>query len=738
MTSSNMGSGIAVVPPNSDRAAITLETSGPCLRGTVRALIEDDGDARMEAEQEAAAVSEAARYAEAILEAYVEHYGITPAIRTIDSPAATGFPTGLLYGLVQSGKTRAITLTTAILFDNGIRIVVVLTSNNVELVEQTAQRLSLVEGVRFLTSLSRDTDRWERDQAHIAAHLEETGLLVVCQKERNHQRDLISLLQEINARNMPAVIFDDEADQATPDTTQQARSSNRANAPRYSSTTYRLTVSNDRQTELGESLAETLTRNVFVQVTATPYALLLQHIDHPLRPKFTRLIEPGKGYLGGEWFFPEALRNGAVSPPVVEVSTSEANGLSAGAILTPPEKLREAIAYFCVAAAVAELRSGTRSKHGYSFLCHTSVKTADHSHLDRMIGGFLEQISRELPMNQASDVANAFIRAFQEMAKTTSPEVRAISHQSIKDWILKRLPLRNMRIINADGDSLNLTSGLNFLIGGNILGRGLTIRRLLVTYYMRSARSTQMDTMLQHARMFGYRGADKDLIRVFLPRSSISRFVDIVAAERQLRRLMQDGNSGAIPVRIAQNLNATRRNILDTGSLEAYQGGQQLYPYDPEFDPARLGNLTSRITASMKEKAFHGEIAMRTLIDIDWPLFEELVRSVRLRDSDDSRWLASAIINVSHALRSDANTDAARPPLLWCRDMPRRAGPTLLNGAAGGDDPSARDPRCMKRLVLMMFLSPGDADLHWGGVPFWYPTVLLPSQTGMFLFSASE
>jgi hypothetical protein len=77
---------------------------------------------------------------------------------------------------------------------------------------------------------------------------------------------------------------------------------------------YRLTVANDNQQELGESLAETLTRSVFVQVTATPYALLLRPIDHPLRPRFTRLIEPGYGYLGGDWFFPERLKFGV--PPL--------------------------------------------------------------------------------------------------------------------------------------------------------------------------------------------------------------------------------------------------------------------------------------------------------------------------------------------------------------------------------------------------------------------------------------
>jgi hypothetical protein len=732
--------GTATISPDQDRVSISLETSGPCLQGTVQALQDAGGDAKMMPEQADAAVSEATRFAEAILEAYLDFYGDAPSARQTATTSGnrTGFPTGLLYGCVQSGKTRAITLTTAMLFDNGIRVVIILTSNNVELVEQTAERLSLVEGVRFLTSLEHDEERWERDTQHIARHLERTGLLVVCQKERNHQRKLITLLQEINASGLPAVIFDDEADQATPDTTQSARAGNRRSAPPFGSTTYRLTVANDNQRELGESLAETLTRNVFVQVTATPYALLLQHIDHPLRPQFTRLIEPGEGYLGGNWFFPEQLRTPPAQPPVVEVPAAEATGLAAGAVQTPPELLRRAIAYFCIAAAVAEIRSGARSKYGYSFLCHTSSKKADHAHLERLISVFLEQIERDLEARLVGDVSTAFDQAFKELSITAPGDVSAIPHGKIREWVLNKLPLRNMRIINAEGDSLNLTTGLNFLIGGNILGRGLTIRRLLVTYYMRNARATQMDTMLQHARMFGYRGSDKDLLRVFLPRTSINRFIDIVQAENRLRALMKGDVGGPMPVRVAANLNATRRNILDTGSLDAYQGGTQLFPYDPEFEPRELGNLTNRLTVLMREQAFRGEIAKRTLVEIEWSLFEELVKSVRIRDSDDSRWLASAIINVAHSLRSDSQGNPSLLPLLWCRDMPRRSGPVLLNGVAGGDDPSASDPQCANRLVLMMFLSPGDVDLGWGGQPFWYPTVLLPSAAGTFLFSASE
>jgi hypothetical protein len=720
-------SGIAFLSDSAETSMV-LNTDGPCLRGTVQALLDDPGDAGMAPEHEVLARSEARRFAEAILEAYVKHYG------TPDEAAASvkpGFPTGLLYGCVQSGKTRAITLTSAMLFDNGIRVVVILTSNNVELVEQTTDRLRLVEGVQFLTSLEYDRERLVRDRDHIAAHLVETGLLVVCQKERHHQRELISFLQDIGASELPAVIFDDEADQATPDTTLAARASRRASAPQHGSTTYRLTVVNDRQEELGESLAETLRKNVFVQVTATPYAMLLQHINHPLRPVFTRLIEPGDGYLGGEWFFPQSALDAATTLPLVEVPALEANSLVAGAMNEPPELLRQAVAYFCVVAAVADLGSGHRSKYGYSFLCHTSSKTADHAHLERLIAGFLDQVSRDWRSEAVGDVSNAFTQALAELSKTVESS-RGIPYRDIRQWILKKLPLRNMRIINAEGDSLNLSPGLNFLIGGNILGRGLTIRRLLVTYYMRHARVTKMDTMLQHARMFGYRSPDRDLIRVYLPRTSIRRFVGITRAERELRELLRNTEQGAIPIRMAQNLAPARRNILDTGFLDAYREGEQLYPYDPEFEPEKLKSSTDRLTATMDE-AFGGSIRWRDLIEIEWNLFRELVKSVRIRSSDDSRWLPSAIANLSYILQFEGGP----PPMLWCRQMPRRGGPQI-EGAAGGDDPSAKSPKACGRLILMMFRSPGDRDLGWAGAPFWYPTVQLPAQMGAFLFNSSE
>jgi len=59
-------------------------------------------------------------------------------------------------------------------------------------------------------------------------------------------------------------------------------------------------------------------------------------------------------------------------------------------------------------------------------------------------------------------------------------------------------------------------TGINIIVGGNSLGRGVTFPQLQTIYYCRVAKSQQADTMWQHARMFGY-DRDPDLMRVFMP-----------------------------------------------------------------------------------------------------------------------------------------------------------------------------------------------------------------------------
>ena len=61
-------------------------------------------------------------------------------------------PTAFLYGRVQSGKTAAMILTSALALDNGFRAIVVLTADNVALVQQTTNRFKALDGPRVFSS----------------------------------------------------------------------------------------------------------------------------------------------------------------------------------------------------------------------------------------------------------------------------------------------------------------------------------------------------------------------------------------------------------------------------------------------------------------------------------------------------------------------------------------------------------------------------------------------------------
>jgi hypothetical protein len=131
------------------------------------------------------------------------------------------------------------------------------------------------------------------------------------------------------------------------------------------------------------------------------------------------------------------------------------------------------------------------------------------------------------------------------------------------------------------------------LIGGNILGRGLTIDDLLVTYYVREAQVSQMDTVWQHARMYGYRRALMPFTRVFLPRSVAQRFKGIHESEEELRELLRlEADGENVPIRLVTGTRATRRNATEPAVLRFVRGGlQQIFPLYLQEDQATAARI---------------------------------------------------------------------------------------------------------------------------------------------------
>ncbi len=487
--------------------------------------------------------------------------------------------TGLLYGRIQSGKTVAMIALVAAAIDNGFRVVVVLTSDNVKLVGQTTDRFAALEGPITVDALR--ADGWATDDKHIAKYIGKAGLVVICSKNSTRLEDLIEFLHKVGAPDYPALILDDEADQATLD-------ANLARSKRSDDVDPTAIY-----TRVAQELTSTLRHHVFLQVTATPYALLLQSVGTKLRPSFTRLLEPGEGYTGGERFFEQEHVEGPKAP-LVFVPDAESQAILDG-IDEAPTGLRNALAFFLVAAAVQFIADPVTAKGGQNFLCHTSQLRDQHAQLENHVRDYLEKISNALEARKGEPLDKLTL-AYDELGKTM-PERPPLS--VVLDQIVNRLVNRKVLVMNAKlGARPEPSKGLNFIIGGNIIGRGVTIENLLVTYYLREPKTGQMDTMLQHARMYGYRHKIMPLTRVFLPEQLALRFHEIHKIEQRLRRHLASADmSRPIAMERAKNLNPTRRAVLDPTYIDAFDATDQVFPTHPDLKmkPKDHEAMTGRI-----------------------------------------------------------------------------------------------------------------------------------------------
>jgi hypothetical protein len=457
---------------------------------------------------------------------------------------------GLIYGLVQSGKTGVLTVTGAIGADEGYRTIIILTSDNEPLYEQTLGRArEAFPGIDIIGKKEfRDTDAFVQ-------RIQDGTCAIVTTKNSGLLGTLIENVKKGKMRNLTSLIIDDEADQASLNT-RAARGGARS-------------AINDRIAELRRFFE----KNTYLQVTATPQALFLQTPGHDFRPKFTVLSHPGSDYVGGEDFF------GDQSNLVREFDLNDITVLAPGPQPTPtlaiPGSLLRALDMFMIGAT---FKRTMEADQNCAFLCHVSTRTDDHRHIVNLLRKYKTDLAAGVRAKKPL-VARRLKTAYDDLAKT---------HEGLKDKKFDDLveaigffsPGITVKLVNGETDEdVAVKSPYNLFVGGNKLGRGVTIKNLLVSYYGRHPRRPQADTVLQHARMYGYRRKDIGLLRLFLPPELHTVFKAINKMEWGLRDLIARRPTEEFRgVYVESGLSATRRNVLAPGSIGVYSGGSIYNP----------------------------------------------------------------------------------------------------------------------------------------------------------------
>jgi hypothetical protein len=253
--------------------------------------------------------------------------------------------------------------------------------------------------------------------------------------------------------------------------------------------------------------------------------------------------------------------------------------------------LRKALLSFLLGATARFIQIENPSQ-GYAFLCHVSVSNRDHKHIVTLIDRFKEDTLNALADGSSRKhelLMKEPQQGYDDIVKT-DPELPEF--ELIIEKIKFYLNGASVKLINATSkEEIQVDSVYNILVGGNKLGRGVTISNLLVSYYGRNPKRPNADTVLQHARMYGYREKDLGVTRLFLPDRLAEHFKSIHQLESGLRGLLANSGDGRFEgIYVTDPLLPTRRNVLDPNSLGYYVAGKSYNPAYPLRTPEMKKN----------------------------------------------------------------------------------------------------------------------------------------------------
>ncbi|THA72261.1 endonuclease [Streptomyces sp. A0958] len=579
---------------------------------------------------------------------------------------------GLVVGYVQSGKTANFTGVTAKAIDAGYRLVIVLGGTLNLLRGQTQRRLdmeligqenilrgadpadpdslvgidyqedadwpekfvshggrpsalgafdierlttrdddykSLLNGIRALEfeKQARTEPLYAPANLHHAA-----ARVMVVKKNKSVLDKLIKDLKKIGPilSEIPALIIDDESDQASVNTTDPKKWEDGKVA--------RTAINGQISQLLG-----LLPRAQYVGYTATPFANVF--VDpgdgEDIFPRdFLISLPRPAGYMGVQDFHDLDTDEGSAEETHIRGIYEETG-----------DRLREALDAFVLTGALKLYRADRGVPEGpfrhHTMLVHESVRMAEHTALALRINSMWHRAaytSRQGHERLADLLASDFHRFADD--GLPMPE----SYDKLRSYVSRARQLINaggtpVLVVNGDTERDYDQPDLDFertpnvwkiLVGGTKLSRGFTIEGLTVTYYRRTTQ--QADTLMQMGRWFGFRPGYRDLVRLYIGREEPlgkTKTVDLYEAfeaicrdeetfRAQLTRYatLVDGKPQVTPAQIpplvSQHLSwikpSARNKMFNAELVEIRSPGQWV---EPTAYPVRAEELRGNVEA---------------------------------------------------------------------------------------------------------------------------------------------
>lgn len=490
---------------------------------------------------------------------------------------------GLIIGDVQSGKTATYTGLICKAADAGYKVVILLTGITENLRRQTQERID--EGIVGITlkkegkiekyprvgvgldnkqikatSVTSTLNDFVGNCNKITMSLASNSLvLFVIKKNVSVLQRLFNWLREQNIDpvkgyvNVPMLLIDDEADNASVNTRKDETDPTRTN-------------------KLIRQICNLFMNSTYVGFTATPFANVfidpdsvdaMQHAD--LFPEhFIYALEAPSNYVGADKiFYPEGTfyhnlryitditEPDYASEEYKDLVQNNLEVLNSGTFYYKhkkewdgilPNSLRESILCFCLANVVRDLRG--QSKEPRSML----VNMSRFIHVQKVITGhvaeWFEALFNDIRVNFNEDASkNHHLPLYGELRSLWEKHFSQVNdvtfaRVSQKATLLAALEKIEVKMVNGSKQSASLNYKENpslrvIAIGGLALSRGLTLEGLMVSYFYRN--TATFDVLMQMGRWFGYRRGYEDLFQIWTSHTSALWYAEVAKASAELK-----------------------------------------------------------------------------------------------------------------------------------------------------------------------------------------------------------
>ena len=490
---------------------------------------------------------------------------------------------GLLLGDVQSGKTATYTALCNKAADAGYRVIIVLAGMMENLRIQTQERLDAeFVGLDSKYTLDKKADSAMRNKPvgvglvppfnvarritrftsvstdFKASVIKSNGLtlndlkgtaLFVVKKNKSVLNNLYAwLTKDEDVLNLPLLLIDDEADNASVNTSSDEHNPTAINAAI-------------------NKILRCFKQATYLGITATPFANIFIDPDmasdgaaKDLFPRhFLTLLPTPDHYIGADRIFGNGSEDdwtdrvdGEYGDSLIPILNNEQEHFYffkhkkdlADSLYELPPSMREAIRYFVIATAVSDSRFDVKEHR--SMMINVSRFTDVQNVTADMVQEYVNQLSSDienyhaLPIEQAMKINN-IARLYETWQKYSIENAAGYSWEHLlKKFLCKAVRRIEVRSVNQKNGAKSLdyynykNVGMRVIaVGGNSLSRGLTLEGLTVSYFYRN--TMMYDTLLQMGRWFGYRNNYDDLFKIWIGEDAIGWYSYITDAFNELK-----------------------------------------------------------------------------------------------------------------------------------------------------------------------------------------------------------